>query len=65
MLWLWTCEVTEGRQGYRVLGTTRQGTFNPPAGLANEYPANLLLRVYGMNGYGTVFMSPKGFGLNR
>jgi hypothetical protein len=65
MLWLWTCEVTEGRQGYRVLGTTRQGTFYPPAGLANEYPANLLLRVYGINGYGTVYMSPKGFGLNR
>jgi hypothetical protein len=65
MLWLWTCEVTEGRQGYRVLGTTQQGTFYPPAGLITEYPANLLLRVYGINGYGTVYMSPKGFGLNR
>ena len=65
MLWLWTCEVTEGRQGYRVIGTTQQGTFYPLAGLANEYPAVLLLRVYAINGYGTVYMSPKGFGLNQ
>jgi len=57
--------VTEAHQGYRVLGTTQQGTFYPPVGLALEYPANLLLRVYGINGYGTVYMSPKGFGLNR
>ena len=64
MLWLWTCEVTEGH-GYRVIGTSQQGTFYPLAGLAIEYPAVLLLRVYGINNYGTVYMSPKGFGLNQ
>jgi hypothetical protein len=65
MLWLWTGEVTADKQGYRVLATGQQGTFTPPPGLAVDYPAIMLLRLYGMNGYGTVYMLSKGYALNQ
>ena len=64
MLWMWTAEVTADREGYRVLGTTQQGDFNLPAGLATNFPTTVLVRLYGMNGYGTVYMAPKGYDLN-
>jgi hypothetical protein len=63
MLWMWTGEVTKDRQGYRVLATGQQGSFQPPPGLAADYPAILLVRVYGMNGYGTVYLLAKGYQL--
>jgi hypothetical protein len=65
MLWMWTGEVTAGHQGYRVLGTGQQPTCAPPAGLTQDYPAVMLLRLYGMNNYGTVYLLAKGYGLNQ
>jgi len=65
MLWMWTAEVTADHEGYRVLGTGPQGDFTLPASLAANYPAIALLRLYAMNGYGTVYMAPKGYDLNR
>ncbi|MGB9458091.1 MAG: DUF5060 domain-containing protein [Bryobacteraceae bacterium] len=65
MLWMWTAEVTADHEGYRVLGTARQGDFTLPDGLAVNYPAIALLRLYAMNGYGTVYMAAKGYDLNR
>jgi len=65
MLWMWTAEVTADHEGYRVLGTSQQGDFTLPASLAVNYPATALVRLYGMNGYGTVYMAPKGYDLNR
>ena len=65
MLWMWTGEVTADRQGYRVLATGQQGSFQPPPGLAAYYPAILLVRVYGINGYGTVYLLAKGYQLNQ
>jgi len=60
MLWMWTAEVTADHEGYRVLGTAQRGDFAVPAHLAAAYPAVALLRLYGMNGYGTVYMAVKG-----
>ena len=65
ILWMWTAEVTADHEGYRVLGTARQGDFTLPDGLAVNYPAIALLRLYAMNGYGTVYMVAKGYDLNR
>ncbi|MFY9724682.1 MAG: DUF5060 domain-containing protein [Bryobacteraceae bacterium] len=65
MLWMWTADVTADHEGYRVLGTARQGDFTLPDGLAVNYPAIALVRLYAMNGYGTVYMAAKGYDLNR
>jgi hypothetical protein len=65
MMWMWTGEVTAEGEGYRVLATEQQGTFTPPAGLATSYPTDILVKVYGINGYGTVYMMPKGYTLKQ
>jgi hypothetical protein len=63
MLWMWTGDVTAEGQGYRVLATSQQGSFTPPP--AADYPTDMLLRLYGMNGYGTVYMAAKGYTLKQ
>jgi hypothetical protein len=65
MLWLWTGEVTADQQGYHVLATGAQGTLTPPPGLAANFPATLLVRLYGMNGFGTVYMATRGYALTQ
>ena len=65
MLWMWTGEVTSEGEGYRVLATGQQGSFTPPAGLATSFPTDILLKVYGINGYGTVYMLAKGYSLKQ
>jgi len=65
MLWMWTAEVTGDHEGYRVLGTAPQGDYVLPSELALNYPAIVLLRLYAMNGYGTVYMVAKGYDLNQ
>jgi hypothetical protein len=63
MMWLWTGEVTADRRGFRVLATGQKGTFTPQLGLAFHYPATMLVKVYGMNSYGKVYLVSKGFDL--
>jgi len=65
MMYLWTGEVTADHQGYRVLGTGAQGTMQPTSRLAVNFPAILLLRVYGMNANGKVYLLTKAVQLNR
>lgn len=55
MLYLWTVEATNDKQGYRVIGTTREGEFTIPESIARTYPAVMNLRVYGINGNGKVY----------
>lgn len=64
MLYLWTGDVTADRQGFRVLATGAQGTFTPTNRLAVNYPALLLIRVYGMNANGKVYLVTKAVQLN-
>lgn len=65
MLWMWTGEVTAEGEGYRVLATGQQGSLTPPPGLATNFPTDILVRVYGINGYGTVYMLAKGYSLKQ
>src|SRR6185437_515599 len=44
MMYLWTGEITADKQGFRVLATGAQGTFQPTARLGMNFPATLLLR---------------------
>jgi hypothetical protein len=65
VMWLWTGEVASDGRGYRVLGTGQQGTFTIPASLANNYPAVMNLRLYGMNLNGKVYALDRALQLNR
>jgi hypothetical protein len=65
MMWLWTGNVAADGQGFRVLSTSRQGSFALPPDLARNYPAVMHLRLYGMNANGKVYELDAGCGLNR
>jgi hypothetical protein len=65
MMYLWTGEVTADHQGFRVLATGAKGTFQPTKRLAVNYPALLLMRVYGMNANGKVYLVTKAAQLNQ
>jgi hypothetical protein len=65
MMWLWTGEVTADHRGYRVLATGQKGAFTPQISLAYHYPATMLLKMYGMNSYGKVYLVSKGFDLTQ
>ena len=39
MMYLWTGEVVADGQGFRVLGTGKEGTLKMPAGIAKNFPA--------------------------
>lgn len=65
MMWLWTGEVAAGQQGYRVIGSGPQGTFRVPGNLTTAYPANLAVRLYGMNAHGKVYSMIRIFRLDK
>jgi hypothetical protein len=65
MMWLWTGEVTADHRGYRVLATGQKGTFTPQLSLAFHYPAIMLVKLYGMNSYGKVYLVSKGYDLTQ
>jgi Domain of unknown function (DUF5060)/Protein of unknown function (DUF4038) len=65
MMYLWTGEVTADHQGFRVLGTGAQGTMLPTSRLAVNFPAIMLLRVFGMNANGKVYLLTRAVQLDR
>jgi hypothetical protein len=65
MMWLWTGEVAADQQGFRVIGTGPQGTFQIPANLTSTYPANLAVRLYGMNSHGKVYSMIRIYRLDK
>jgi hypothetical protein len=65
MMYLWTGEVPADQQGVRVIGAGAQGKFQIPANLANTWPANLAVRLYGMNGHGKVYMLLRVYQLSK
>ncbi|HUA59106.1 MAG TPA: DUF5060 domain-containing protein [Verrucomicrobiae bacterium] len=65
MMWLWTGEVFADHLGYRVLATGASGAMQIPSMIAGNLPATMLLRVYGLNALGKVYMVSKGYDLNK
>jgi hypothetical protein len=64
MMYLWTGDVVEDGKGFRVLGTGREGVFRLTPDLAAKYPANMNVRLVGMNANGKVYMTDKIYTLN-
>ena len=65
MLFLWTADVPASGNGYRVLASGASGQFQIPAAIANDYPAILHLRLYGMNYFGKVYALDEVYRLER
>lgn len=55
MLYLWTGEAPSNGQGFRVLGTGPEGTFQTQKALTANSPSVLNVRLYGMNANGKVY----------
>ena len=64
MMYLWTADVSVGKQGYRVVGTGPKGVFQPLNGIAKEFPAIMHLRLHGMNANGKVYAIDRAFTIN-
>jgi len=65
MMWLWTGEVAADQQGFRVIGTGAQGTLAIPPSIGGSYPADLAMRLYGMNANGKVYSLFKVYKLTQ
>jgi hypothetical protein len=59
----WTAEVPLDGEGYRVVGTGREGTLTLPRSLANQYPATVSLRLMLLNANGKAYALDKVYRL--
>jgi Domain of unknown function (DUF5060) len=59
----WTAEVPVEGEGYRVVGTGKDGTLTLPRSLANQYPAVVSLRVMLLNANGKAYTLDKVYKL--
>jgi hypothetical protein len=55
MMYMWIAEATSDNRGYRVVATGASGKLTFPKSLADNYPAVVNLRVYGINANGKVY----------
>ena len=63
MMFLWTGEVVADGQGYRVLGTGKDGKLSIPRNLAKNFPAVLNIRVAALNANGKAYAIDKVYTL--
>ena len=60
----WTGEVTADGEGFRVIGTGRQGTFQIPRSIVRSLPAALRVRISVLNANGKAYELDKVYRLN-
>jgi hypothetical protein len=60
----WTAEVPLDGEGYRVVGTGREGTLAIPKSLANRYPAVMSLHMMLLNANGKAYVLDRVYKLN-
>jgi len=60
----WTAEVPLDGEGYRVVGTGREGTLTIPKSLANRYPAVMSLHMMLLNANGKAYVLDRVYKLN-
>jgi hypothetical protein len=65
VMYLWTGEVSTEGQGFRVLGTSAQGSFQIPTVLASRYPAAISIRVSALNANGKAYSQDKIYQLSK
>jgi hypothetical protein len=60
----WTGEVVLDGEGYRVVGSGREGTMQIPRSIVKNFPAVLSLRVAALNANGKAYVLDKVYRLN-
>lgn len=65
MLYLWTADIADESQGYRVIGTTEKGIFRIPANMTRHFPAVFHIRLFGMNANGKVYSADRTYQLTQ
>jgi len=65
MMYLWTADIADESQGYRVIGTGEKGVFQIPASMAKHFPAVFHVRVFGMNANGKVYSADRTYELTE
>ncbi len=63
MLYLWTADIADESQGYRVIGTGGKGVLQIPANMSSRFPAVFHVRVFGMNANGKVYSADRTYQL--
>jgi len=59
----WTAEVPLDGEGYRVVGSGREGTMQIPRSIANNYPAVVSVRMAVLNANGKAYVVDKVYRL--
>jgi hypothetical protein len=65
MMYLWTADVADEAQGYRVVGTGEKGIFHIPQNLARKLPAAFHVRVFGLNANGKLYSVDRTYELDK
>ena len=65
MMYLWTADVADEAQGYRVVGTGEKGILHIPQNLARKLPAAFHVRVFGMNANGKLYSVDRTYELDQ
>jgi hypothetical protein len=65
VMYLWTGDVPTDGQGFRVLGTGKEGTLHIPPDLAKNLPNVMSLRLAAMNANGKVYLLDRVFRLTQ
>ncbi|HET9318668.1 MAG TPA: DUF5060 domain-containing protein [Bryobacteraceae bacterium] len=65
VMYLWTAEIADDSQGYRVIGTGEKGTFQIDPNMARRYPAVFHVRLFGINANGKVYSADRTYQLTQ
>ena len=55
VLYLWTADIADESQGYRVIGTGEKGVFQILPNISHHFPAVFHVRLFGINANGKVY----------
>ena len=59
----WSGEVAVDGQGYRVIGTGRDGTFRVPSNIVSKFPAVMTVRITILNAVGKAYQMDRAYRL--
>ena len=65
VLYLWTADIADESQGYRVIGTGEKGVFEILPNMSRHFPAVFHVRVFGINANGKVYSADRTYQLTQ
>jgi len=65
VLYLWTADIADESQGYRVIGTGEKGVLQILPNMARNFPAVFHVRLFGINANGKVYSADRTYQLTQ